>query len=62
MNTDPRRWGFFEKQDDGSFVFVPVPKTPLTLGGMAPPVTVTLYGGERTIVAEPDLVAEPETE
>lgn len=54
MNTDPRRWGFFEKQDDGSFVFVPVPKTPLTLGGMAPPVTVTLYGGERTIVAEPE--------
>lgn len=48
-DTDPRRWGFIDQ--DGAFV--PVPKPPLTLHGLKPPVTVQLYGGPRTIIAEP---------
>lgn len=46
-----RRWGFID--DDG--VFVAVPKTPLTLGGLTPPVTFQLFSGERTIIEEPDM-------
>jgi hypothetical protein len=45
-----RRWGFL----DADGVFVPVPKIPLTLAGLEPPCVVTLYGGERAIIVEPE--------
>jgi hypothetical protein len=48
-----KRWGFLERQDDGTELFVEVPKQPLHLGGFVPPVTFELYTGPRTIIVEP---------
>lgn len=48
-----RRWGFMELQDDGTEVFVALPKTPLLLGGYEPPVMFMLHDGPRLVIKEP---------
>lgn len=51
----PRRWGYIDI--DGAFV--PVPKGPLQMGGLVPPVAVELHSGRRLIIEEPQ---PPDTE
>lgn len=41
-----RRWGFI---DEGG-AFIPVPKVPITLAGLQPPLSAVLYSGVREII------------